>query len=63
MANIDSHVLMSQINRNDSNNVGLMKTDKNRASLKDIGRLRGRDYLGGYLERITKNVKIPQSQV
>ena len=46
---------------NDSNNFGLMKTDQNRASLKDIGGLRGKDYLGGYLERVTNAVKVPQN--
>ena len=43
---------------NDSKNAGLMKTNKSRASLKDIGGLRGKDYLGAYLERVTNDVKI-----
>ena len=59
-ANIDSHVLMKQMRLNDSTNVSLMKSDHSRASLKDLGGLRGKDYLGGYLERVTQDVKIPQ---
>ena len=59
-ANIDSHVLMKQMRANDSTNVALMKSDHSRASLKDLGALRGKDYLGGYLERVTHDVKIPQ---
>ena len=43
---------------NDSKNKELMKTDKSRASLKDIGGLRSKDYLGAYLERVTNDVKI-----
>ena len=44
---------------NDSKNASLMKTDNSRASLKDIGGLRSKDYLGSYLERVTSDVKIP----
>ena len=40
-----------------------MKTNKSRASLKDIGGLRGKDYLGAYLERVTNDVKIRQHEV
>ena len=58
-AAIDSSVTMNQMRINDATNRALLKTDKNRASLKDIGGLRGKDYLGGYLERVTNEVKVP----
>ena len=58
-AAIDSAVTMNQMRINDATNRALLKTDKNRASLKDIGGLRGKDYLGGYLERVTNEVKVP----
>ena len=62
-ANIDSYVVIKQMKINDSKNASLMKTDNSRASLKDIGGLRGKDYLGSYLERVTSDVKIPQRHV
>ena len=40
-----------------------MKTDNSRASLTDMGGLRAKDYLGGYLQRVTNDVKVPKEHV
>ena len=50
---------MKQMRLNDSKNTDLIKSSKNRASLKDLGGIRNKDYLGGYLERMTQDVKVP----
>ena len=54
---------MKQMRMNDSTNEGLLRSDKNRASLKDIGGLRKKDFLGGYLERMTQDVKVLHQHV
>lgn len=63
LAAIDTHVIFSQMERNDSVNFKLMNTDDSRASLKDLNATRPSNYLNSYLERVTVDVKVPKSSI
>jgi ATP-dependent Clp protease ATP-binding subunit ClpA len=63
LANIDSYVMIDQMQRNDSKNYELKKTSDNRASLKDLNTVRPSNYLTDYLERMTGSVKVSKHRV
>ena len=53
MANIDSFVMMEQMRRMDTNEFHLVRTDDQRASLKDLNATRSSDYVSHFLQNIT----------
>lgn len=63
LAAVESYVIFDQMKRNDSKNVKLLDSANNRASLKDLNGARPDNYLSKYLEKVTRQVKVPRSQI
>ena len=63
LAAIDTHVIFSQMERNDSENFHLLHTNDNRCSMKDMNGIRPSNYLNSYLERVTNKVKVSKASV
>ena len=63
LAAVNSHVIFTQMARQESKNHHLVTTDDNRASMKDLNAIRPTNYLSGFLERVTDDVKIPKHHV
>ena len=63
LAAVDTHVIFTQMERNDSKNYKLVKTTDQRPSMKDLNATRPTNYLDSYLERVTDEVKVPKSVV
>mmetsp|Transcript_17103 Transcript_17103/g.23041 ORF Transcript_17103/g.23041 Transcript_17103/m.23041 type:complete len:120 (+) Transcript_17103:205-564(+) len=49
--------------RQESKNYQLKETTENRASMRDLNGIRPTNYLSGFLERVTDDVKIPKHHV
>ena len=63
LAAIDSHVIFSQMQRQESKNFQLTNTNDNRASQKDLNATRPSNYLNNFLERVTEKVKVPKNKI
>ena len=63
LAKIDSYVMMENNRRMDTKDSQLMKTDDNRASLRDLNGTRRNDYVSHYLDQLTRNVKVSPKDV
>ena len=51
--------LLGQLRRNDSKEVKLLKSDQKRASLTDLSVVQTKNFLGQFLESVTRNEKLP----
>ena len=61
LAAVDSFVVFDQMARNDTKNFHLVNSQDNRASLRDMNRVRPDNFLSKYLERVTSQVKVTKS--
>lgn len=53
LAAVQKNSLLDQLRRNESKNVSLLKTDRHRASLKDVNSVPEVNFLGNYLSTMT----------
>lgn len=60
---MNSHVIFKQMARQESKNYHLKETTDSRASMCDLNGIRPTNYLSGFLERVTDEVKIPRNHV
>jgi hypothetical protein len=57
LAAVQKNSLLDQLRRNESKNVSLLKTDRHRASLKDVNSVPEVNFLGNYLSTMTYDQK------